>query len=94
MLAFTALYSVGESQEITTQFSCENELVCIVKKEKKLYSVRLVLETEKKETLIPVLESSTIFLTENAKVRLCYSKIESSKANHKTIFINKVVFLP
>jgi hypothetical protein len=25
---------------------------------------------------------------------LCYSKIESSTANHKTIFINKVVFLP
>lgn len=92
MLASTVLYSVGESQEITPHISCGNEIICFVKKETNSFT--LILETEKKEILFPVLESSTIFLTENTKVRLCYSKIDNSKANHKTIFINKVVFLP
>ena len=94
MLASTAIYSVENSQEIETNVPCENEVTCTVRKDKELNTFRLILETEKKETLIPVLESSSIFLTENSKVRLCYSKIDSSTANHKTIFINKVVFLP
>lgn len=94
MLASTVLYSVGESQEVMNEVSCENEITGFIRKEKNSNSFTLILETEKKDTLFPVLESSTIFLTANTKVRLCYSKIDSSIPNHKTIFVNKVVFLP
>ena len=42
----------------------------------------------------PIIESSNFSLTENIHIEVCASAIDATDSAHRTIHINKVVFLP
>jgi hypothetical protein len=94
LLLTASFYSLDSEVKITSDIACTNEMVCQVVTDTTNKDKRLILETTNKTILYPVLESNNLILVENSNVRICYSNIDSTNSTHKTIFINKVVFLP
>ena len=94
LLLIASFYALDSEVKITSDIACTNEMVCQVVTDTTNNSNQLILETKNKSKLYPVLESNNLILVENSKVRICYSNIDSTNSTHKTIFINKVVFLP
>ena len=80
--------------KVSSDVTCKNELVCKVTADESNNTHGFKLETGNNAIFYPILASDNLLLVENSKVRICYTDIDSTNASHKTISINKVVFLP
>lgn len=94
MLIIASFFSVDNEINRSSDVACKNEIVCTVLADGSINSNGFKLETANNDTFYPVFDSDNVVLVENSKVLICYSEIDSSYAFHKTISINKVVFLP
>jgi hypothetical protein len=94
MLIIASFYNVYTETKESPEVACKNEMVFKIMADSSSNSSGFKLETANNDTFYPVFESDSLILVENSKVRICYSEIDSSNASHKTISINKVVFLP
>ena len=94
MLIIASFYNVDNDTKESTDVACKNEMVCTVLADGSINSNGFKLETANNDTFYSVFDSDNVVLVENSKVLICYSEIDSSYASHKTISINKVVFLP
>lgn len=94
ILLTASFYSLKKEIKISSDFDCTNGIECKVVADKTNNGNSFILETKNNTILYPLLESNNLILVENSRVRLCYTKIDSTISTHKTIFINKVVFLP
>ena len=94
ILLLASFYTVKTKNKNSSDITCSKQIECQVATDTTNNSNYLILETKNKTILYPVLESNNLILVENSKVRVCYSNIDSTNPSHKTIFINKVVFLP
>lgn len=94
LLITASFYNVDTKSKKSVEIACKNEMVCKVSKDESNNSHGFKLETAKNAIFYPVLISENLVLVENSKVRICYTEIDSTNATHKTISINKVVFLP
>ena len=89
-----SFHNVDNETKESSDVACKNEMVCKVLANASSNINGFKLETANNDTFYPVFEADNLILVENSKVRICYSEIDSSNASHKTISINKVVFLP
>jgi len=94
ILLLASFYKVKTEIKNSSDSVCTKDIECQVSVDKTNYSNSFILETNNKTILYPKLESNSLILVENSKVRVCYTGIDSTDPNHKTILINKVVFLP
>lgn len=94
VLIIASFYNVDNETKESSDVACKNEMVCKVLADASSNSNGFRLETANNAIFYPVLISENLVLVENSKVRICYTEIDSTNATHKTISINKVVFLP
>jgi uncharacterized protein (UPF0333 family) len=94
VLIIASFYKMDSENKATLDVACSNEMICKVISNASNNSNCVKLETANNAIFYPVLTSENLVLVENSKVRICYTEIDSTNVNHKTISINKVVFLP
>lgn len=94
VLIIATFYNLDTENKESVDVACKNEMVCKVLSDTSNNNNGFKLETANNAIFHPILTSENLVLVENSKVRICYSEIDSTNVNHKTISINKVVFLP
>lgn len=87
-------YTTTNNKHHSTEKGCMMTVEGFIRKDTTGGYPKLVFISKDNSIFQPIIESSNCTLTENTHVEICASSIDSSDSTHKTIHINKVVFLP